>query len=176
MIPKFNPSHLAFYGVAITTVLGLFQVVTSYGKQLQAAPPFDGRYRLSLQAIANCNPPSQSTRPIILTIQQSGIYLSGFLLPDNSDEHTHRAAEKKPPLAGRYQQPEWAIAGTAPFQVCAPTSNLSLASAPPQAIRLVLRLAPDGKTLQGQLQLNSEPGIGFTGEREAAVTPQPTAH
>ncbi|HCF30241.1 MAG TPA: hypothetical protein DEV81_24275, partial [Cyanobacteria bacterium UBA11049] len=67
----FNFKSLAFYGIAIASVLILFKIVTAYGeKNLKAPVPIEGRYRLNLaQNIPIC--PQESN--LVLDIQQSGI-------------------------------------------------------------------------------------------------------
>ncbi len=74
-----NFKSLGFYGIAITSVLLLFKTVTAYGEtNLKAPPVINGSYRLALdQNLSNCQPPE----PLILNIQQSGIYFNAFLLP-----------------------------------------------------------------------------------------------
>ncbi|WP_017651189.1 hypothetical protein [Fortiea contorta] len=79
----FHYKSLAFYGVAISSVLLLFKVVTLYGeKHLQPAPTISDRYRLMLaENLPNCEKPTD----LILNIQQSGIYINASLLPANSN-------------------------------------------------------------------------------------------
>ena len=77
MRSHFNFKSLTFYGVAIGFVLILFNLVTRYGEaNLKAPARIDGRYRLSIAQLPDC---LKSADPV-LTIQQSGIYLNGFLL------------------------------------------------------------------------------------------------
>jgi len=65
----FNFKSLTFYGIAITSVLALFKVVTAYGESnLNASTSINGRYRLSYTQ-PNC----RQANALLLTIEQSGI-------------------------------------------------------------------------------------------------------
>ncbi len=79
----FNFKSLTFYGVAISSVLLLFKVVTAYGENnLQAPPAINGFYRLTL---AENLPLCEKSDALILNLQQSGIYLNASLLPANTN-------------------------------------------------------------------------------------------
>ncbi|MEH2361006.1 hypothetical protein [Nostoc sp.] len=79
----FNFKSLAFYGVAIISVLLLFKTVSVYGENnLKAPPPVNGRYRLTLaENLPNC----EKSDTLTLNIEQSGIYLSASVLPAMAD-------------------------------------------------------------------------------------------
>jgi hypothetical protein len=75
-----NKFHsLAFYGIAISSVLVIFKVVTVYGESnLKAPQSINGDYEMELaEKIPDC----QKTNTLVLNIQQSGIFLNSSLLP-----------------------------------------------------------------------------------------------
>jgi hypothetical protein len=72
----FNKKSLAFYGIAIGSVVTLFSAVSSYGERTLKAPiGVEGEFELTLDPQGNCSQP----QPLQLTIQQSGIYLTAAL-------------------------------------------------------------------------------------------------
>ncbi|MFN6500434.1 MAG: hypothetical protein RMX65_026025 [Nostoc sp. DedQUE01] len=79
----FNFKSLAFYGVAISSVLVLFKTVTVYGENNLKAPPLvSDRYRLTLaENLPNC----EKSDTLRLNIEQSGIYLNASVLPTNAN-------------------------------------------------------------------------------------------
>ncbi|MDZ8185103.1 MAG: hypothetical protein RMX96_09650 [Nostoc sp. ChiSLP02] len=79
----FNFKSLAFYGIAIASVLVLFRTVTVYGENnLKAPAVVSDRYRLTLdENLPNCEKPDT----LALNIEQSGIYLNASLSPANSN-------------------------------------------------------------------------------------------
>jgi hypothetical protein len=84
-------NHLAFYGIAISSVLVLFKFVSAYGEaQLKAPVNVNGVYELQSDGLGNC----LAGQPLELDIEQSGVYLFGHLAL-NSDK-----APKKIPLSG----------------------------------------------------------------------------
>ncbi|WP_341526270.1 hypothetical protein WKK05_27490 [Nostoc sp. UHCC 0302] len=101
----FNFKSLAFYGVAIGIVVLLFKTVTAYGeKNLQASPVINGRYRLMLaENLPNC----QKSDPLILNIQQSGIYFNASLLPATTNADT----DEKHSLTGLLTNQQLSLAG-----------------------------------------------------------------
>ncbi|MDZ8024148.1 MAG: hypothetical protein RMY36_002850 [Nostoc sp. SerVER01] len=79
----FNFKSLAFYGVAISSVLVLFKTVTVYGENNLKAPPLvSDRYRLTLaENLLNC----EKSDTLRLNIEQSGIYLNASVLSANAN-------------------------------------------------------------------------------------------
>ncbi|MBW4562582.1 MAG: hypothetical protein KME32_15810 [Mojavia pulchra JT2-VF2] len=75
----FKFQSLAFYGIAIGSVIVLFKTVTFYGENnLKAPHEINGRYSLTLaENLPNCG----KSNALILNLQQSGIYLNASLLP-----------------------------------------------------------------------------------------------
>lgn len=73
----FNLKTLSFYAVAISSVLFLFKVVSTYGEtKLNAAADINGNYQFaSAENLPNCLQGKQ----LNLNIEQSGVYLFGNL-------------------------------------------------------------------------------------------------
>ncbi|MBK1988351.1 hypothetical protein A0J48_012505 [Sphaerospermopsis aphanizomenoides BCCUSP55] len=106
MINHFNFKSLAFYGVAIASVLILFKTVTAYGENhLRATTPINNRYRLNLATnLANC----KQTNTLVLNIQQSGIYLNAALFPLTT---TNTDTEQQLPLSGILKNQQLQLSG-----------------------------------------------------------------
>jgi hypothetical protein len=104
----FNFKSLAFYGVAIGSVLILFKTVSAYGEtNLKAAVTMNNRYRLQLaENLPNC----KKSDGLTLNILQSGIYLNASLLP-GSDKKKSTTAQEKPSLTGLFQNQQINLSG-----------------------------------------------------------------
>ncbi len=101
----FNQKSLIFYGIAIGSVVILFRIVIWYGTTYLKAPrSIQGQYGLTLAATPQC--PQSS--PLILTIQQSGIYLSGQLEVLKTDSLPSSAALT---LNGKWDAPRVKLEG-----------------------------------------------------------------
>ena len=112
MSSHFNLKTLSFYGVAIGSVVILFNVVSAYGEaNIKAPPVINGNYRLKAKNLPEC----VNSENLILHIQQSGIYLNGSLLPDSNNSHAQTIAEEKPSLNGQWQNKKVQLLGSAPF-------------------------------------------------------------
>jgi hypothetical protein len=95
----FTLKSIILYSCLVLPVVGLFSAVTAYGSaNLRAPRKIDGRYLLDQAALPEC---MQSTA-IALTIQQSGIYLNGSLLPIDASEQIAQIAEERPSLTGQW--------------------------------------------------------------------------
>jgi hypothetical protein len=80
----FNIKTLSFYAVAISSVLVLFKVVSTYGEtKLNAAADIDGSYQF---ASAENLPDCLQGKQLNLNIEQSGVYLFGNLEVASSGE------------------------------------------------------------------------------------------
>lgn len=150
----FNFKSLTFYGVAIGSVLLLFKVVTAYGeKNLQAPPVINGRYRLTLaENLPNC----ETSSPLLLNIQQSGIYLNASLLPANANADT----EKQHSLTGLFQNQQSSLSGKVEgYLLC----NTPLAQDDRnKLVTIQMKLVDHGK-ITGQLNVNGiSQSLGFT--------------
>lgn len=79
---RFSRKSLIFYGVTIASVIVLFNGVARYGTtHLKAPIAIDGNYELRLTPIAQCPQPD----PLLLRIQQSGLYVNGALLTNQGE-------------------------------------------------------------------------------------------
>jgi len=167
----FNFKSLTFYGIAIGLVLVLFEVVTAYGESnLKAPAPIDGRYRLSYQ-----KPNPLKLNALVLTIQQSGIYLNGSLLPAQTNAQP-TSAEEILSLTGQMRNQQLSLTGTVPRSIFY-NNTVSQAAASnrpkdnsPSSIRLQSRV--QGETLEGQITVSGIPEvIGFTAQKEIPAEP-----
>ncbi len=152
----FSWKSLTFYGVAISSVVILFKLVTAYGESsLQAPPSIAGRYRLQSNTLPQC----LQAETVFLTLQQSGIYLNGTLSP----EKDLAAAEENLSLSGEFHHPSLSLAGEVPSAIaCSPAEN--------QEKNLVtLQAIWDNNSLKGQMNLNStQEVINFIAQQEQA--------
>ncbi|MDF5718401.1 MAG: hypothetical protein PUP93_32180 [Rhizonema sp. NSF051] len=155
----FKFKSLAFYGTAIVAVVILFSVVTAYGTaNLKAPPAIDGSYRLQAQNLPECLKAST----VVLTIQQSGKYLSGSLLPAPSIKL--KAAQKKPSLDGNLINQQINLEGQVPGF---PNCNHS---------QVKIQAQVREKILAGQITLGSTPKADkFTAQQELPQQ-QPEKH
>jgi hypothetical protein len=94
----------------------LFSGVSRYGKaHLQAPRLIDGVYTLQIDANANCPTPE----PLLLRVQQSGIYINAALV---TQYHADEVNMAKLTLDGQWQEPELTLAGKVPgLEVCGKT-------------------------------------------------------
>jgi hypothetical protein len=150
-----NWKSLSFYGVAIGSVLVLFKVVTAYGESnLKASFPIGDRYRLTLsQNLPSCEKPEG----LMLNIQQSGVYLNGYLSLANTNA-------TKPTLIGTLSNQKLNLSGKISKNILcnrASTEDNSFIS-----ITMQMQLL-DKSNVTGQMSVNgiSKP-IGFTAVTE----------
>jgi hypothetical protein len=142
----FNRKTATFYGIAIGSVLILFNIITAYGEaNLKASPTIGGSYKLEIVPQANCSNPEK----LLLLIEQSGVYLGATLLPNKSSQ----ALVEYPkffPLSGKWNQEKIKLAGT--------IANLNICNSeqknPPTTVQIKAELTD--KNLQGQITLNSQ--------------------
>ncbi|QDL09030.1 hypothetical protein DP113_14930 [Brasilonema octagenarum UFV-E1] len=116
----FNLKSLTFYAVAISSVLLLFKVVTAYGESSLKAPlEIDSNYRLMLsEKLPICD----KSGFLLLNLQQSGIYLNGLLVPDNSIKTSK--VSKKSSLMGKIKNQQLNLSGTIQKHILCNTPNV----------------------------------------------------
>jgi hypothetical protein len=166
MMSHFNLKSLAFYGVAIGSVVLLFRVVSVYGEaNLKAPPAVGGSYRISAQNLPGC----LKSDTLVLDIKQSGTYLFGSLLPGKTDAKTATMAEEKPSLTGRLSTQQLSIEGPIPW-VSSCNKPVAQADGSGGTISVKIQGVINEETLDGQIALSSTPTAAeFTAQREAPV-------
>lgn len=154
MSSHFSPKSLAFYIGAIGFVVALFSITTAYGEaHLRAPSPIDGRYPISTSSLPGC----LSDKKLVLTVQQSGIYLTGSLLPEDADERLTRIAGERPSLTGRWDNQQLALDGPLKYlENCEGKVNI--------------QGAVNDKTLTGKVRLEPADSAAGTGAGEADFT------
>lgn len=160
MKEHFNLRSLIFYASAIGSVVVLFTVTTAYGeKNLQAPRAIEGRYPLALTSPSDC----LQTQPVTLFLQQSGVFLTGSLLPADASDSVIRVARERPPLSGQWRDDQLTLIG-----------NLDRAWNCPATVTIAGTMT--ASTLQGTLTLSAIAApIPFTGDREV-IQPTPKSH
>ncbi|HBB30292.1 MAG TPA: hypothetical protein DDZ80_32795, partial [Cyanobacteria bacterium UBA8803] len=154
----FNLKSLTFYGTAISSVVILFKVVTAYGNtNLKAPASMGGSYRIGSQNLPGC----LQSDALVLDIQQSGIYLFGSLLPGDAKVEQVTSAKKKPTLSGQLINQQLSLEGSVTS-----ISRCHSAVGAGEHNRVKIQGVVQGKTLVGQIQLNSTPALEFRAERK----------
>ncbi|MEH2070981.1 MAG: hypothetical protein V7K47_22950 [Nostoc sp.] len=143
-----NFKSLAFYGVAIASVLLLFKTVTAYGEDnLKAPAKVSDRYRLTLaENLPNC----EKSNTLILNIEQSGIYLNASLSPTNANADT----DKKHSLIGILRNQQLNLSGKVNSSTLCNIRHSR--NEPLKSVTIQMQLVNRGSTL-GQLTLNGIP-------------------
>ncbi len=155
-----NLRSIAFYAIAIGSVVALFVITTNYGEaHLQAPSKVGGRYAMQADNLPECLKDS----PLILSIQQSGVYLTGSLLAEGSSEKTTKIAEERPSLTGKWDGQQLTLSGSLKeFNAC--QGNLQIQG------------TVDNNQLMGKLRLDStSETIEFTAPLQESA-PQLQAH
>jgi hypothetical protein len=105
----FQLKSLTFYGIAIGFVVGLFSIVTAYGEaNLKTAQSIGGDYLLKLPLIEGC----KEEEPVMLSIQQSGIYVAAALV--NPNLKSSKMVSKPMTLSGQWQNRRINLSGKVP--------------------------------------------------------------
>jgi hypothetical protein len=111
---KHNFHSLAFYVIAISSVLVIFKTVTVYGEtKLKAPQSINGDYELQL---AEKLPDCQKPNILVLNIQQSGIFLNGSLSPKlltAANSKLSPTSENKLSLNGKLNHQQFSLSGKA---------------------------------------------------------------
>ncbi|MDX2100332.1 MAG: hypothetical protein SFW36_21360 [Leptolyngbyaceae cyanobacterium bins.59] len=102
-----NLHHILFYGIAISGVVVLFRGVATHGEaNLKAPPKIDGTFKIETVDSQSCLKPN-----MLLIVEQSGVYLSGALLPADPGSQAITIAQKQPSLQGRWQNQGMTLSG-----------------------------------------------------------------
>lgn len=148
----FSSKSLTLYGVAITTVVVVFNIVSAYGESnLKAPPAIKGLYRLETGNLPAC----LQADGLVLMLEQSGIYLRGQILPQSAVNSPESLGEETPSLNGQWNNQQINLSGSlSQFKDC-------------QKEQVSLKASWQNKTLTGQLNfkiLNEV--VKFTGQQE----------
>ncbi len=155
----FNLKSLAFYGITIGSVALLFKVVTAYGEtNLKAAPAIAGSYRFDAKNLPKC----LKSDDLVLTIEQSGVYLSGNLKSNKSSVDRQKTTPEKPTLAGKWENQGLSLSGAVPnLTGCGESRGGSS-----QKTLVKLRGIVEGESLKGKISLvENAVATDFTAER-----------
>jgi hypothetical protein len=109
----FSVKSLTFYGVAISSVLILFKVVSAYGESnLTAAPKIGGLYPIiESQKLPDC----LADQKLNLTVEQSGVYLFGNLAVQSKSSEKNTT---EVPLSGDFKNQEIIMSGKGNLANC----------------------------------------------------------
>lgn len=145
----FTPKSLIFYAVAIGSVVLLFNRVTAYGnRNLQASQNIEGNYLINAKNLPQC----LKSDDLALKLQQSGVYLVGSLT--NNLRQAAASAEERPTLTGEWRGGQLSLKGPLKNEACPENTQVAIAGSLTQ------------KALNGQLNLNAEPPVKFTAQRQ----------
>ena len=141
----------------------MFKVVTAYGESnLKAPPAINGRYHLVFSDLPIC----EKSNDLILDIQQSGIYLNGFLLPGNAKADT--AVATNPTLTGTLSNQQLSLSGKVKRNnICNIAGSQTSANTRPQdnsfnLVKMQIQLVNKAR-FSGQMTVGGIPkGIRFT--------------
>jgi hypothetical protein len=113
-LSHFDRKSLIFYGVAISSVVTLFSVVSRYGTaRLKAPIAIEGNYQLQVEPSEQCSEPPA----LELRLQQSGIFVNGVLTAAGPE--SDKAGGEPFSLDGSWRSPELDLAGRSPaMTVC----------------------------------------------------------
>ncbi|MEG4234214.1 hypothetical protein QUA40_19240 [Microcoleus sp. Pol11C3] len=169
MMNHLRLKSLAFYGVTIGLVAVLFKVVSAYGEtNLKAAPAIAGSYRLDAKSLPEC----LKSDYLVLTIEQSGVYLSGNLRSGRSEGDREKTAEEKPSLHGKWETQGLSLSGAVPN-----LKGCSDSTATGQNSSVKMRGIVDKETLKGKISLTDKAAAtDFTAQKEAAPKSQKKEH
>jgi len=148
----FSSKMLIFYGCAIGSVTLLFSLATAYGEaNLKAPDLMDGRYPLSTASLPDC----VQAESLMLNIQQSGVFLTGSLLPNTVSEENIQMAHDRPSLTGNWRNQQLSLSG--------PVSYLPNCKGTISIQGIINR-----NSLKGTLRLSSDASeVPFSAKREA---------
>ncbi|MEG4348861.1 hypothetical protein QUA74_03845 [Microcoleus sp. LAD1_D3] len=171
MMNHLSLKSLAFYGIAIGSVSLLFKVVTAYGEtNLNAPPAIAGNYRFDPKSLPECLK-SDASDALVLTIEQSGVYLSGNLR-SGSREGREKTAQGKPSLLGKWETQGLNLSGAVPN-----LAGCSDSTATGQNSSVKMRGIVEQESLKGKISLTDGAAASdFTAQREAAAKPQKQEH
>ncbi|MBD2107554.1 hypothetical protein [Nodosilinea sp. FACHB-13] len=122
----FDRKSLIFYGVAISSVVTLFSVVSRYGTtHLKAPTAIGGNYQLQIEPNEQCSEPPA----LELRLQQSGVFVNGALAAASSEAKPAEVGGEPFNLDGRWRSPNLDLVGRSPaMTVCGqPVERVAIA-------------------------------------------------
>ncbi len=160
---------LAFYGISVAFVAVLFKVVSAYGEaNLKAAPAIAGSYRFDGKSLPEC----LKSNSLVLTIEQSGVYLSGNLRSGTFDGDRQKTAEEKPALLGKWENQGLSLSGAVPN-----LAGCSESTATGENSSVKLRGIVEKERLTGKISLkDGAAATDFIAEKAAVAQPQKQQH
>ncbi|MBE9093861.1 hypothetical protein [Tychonema sp. LEGE 07203] len=163
-MPHFNVKLFTFYSISIAFVAVLFKVVTAYGEtNLKAPPGIAGSYRFDAKDLPEC----LKSDTLVLTIDQSGVYLSGNLRSGSSQSALGKTAEEKPSLVGKWETQGLNLSGAVP-NLAGCSDSIAIG----QNSSVKLRGIVEGDSIKGKISLTDGAAASdFTAQREAAAKP-----
>lgn len=171
MSSHFSFKSLSFYAIAIGSVLILFNVVTAYGEsKLKAPSAIGGRYRLD---VANSLPGCAKPEPLLLQVDQSGVYANGVILPASTTTENSMSAEERLTLTGFFKDRQLNLSGTVPQSVLCNQSSGSRT----KAIAINSRI--EGDKMVGEIAIDAQPQkTQFTAQKQvdAAANKKAASH
>ncbi len=179
----FSAKSIGLYSIAIGSAIGFFHFISSYGEANIKAPiPVGGNYLIIDQNLPGC----LQGKPLLLRLQQSGIYLNANLsIVDRSDTTTTR--DIRPTLSGQLRDRQLNLSGLLPTQICPQPSQIRIAGSLVQplssSITTVKSTANSIAAIQGQLWLTNRSvsetlaganPVAFTGTFQPSIKPKST--
>jgi hypothetical protein len=162
----FSLKSIGLYSLAIGSAIVFFQVVTSYGEAKITAPiAITGNYLITAPKLPDC----LNNKQLLLTLQQSGIYLNAGL--SNHLNNTLSISDRRPTLSGRLQAQKLNLAGLVPTAICTKPSQLHIAAAISHIDTTIAKNTPQ---LQGQLWLSTPSAPQQTNPIDFTATLQPS--
>jgi hypothetical protein len=117
----FSAKSIGLYSLAIGSAIVFFNVVTSYGEaNLKAPLSVAGDYLITAQNLPTC----LQQQPLVLQVQQSGIYLNASLT--NARQTNSAATNSRPTLSGRLRDRKLDLSGLVPADICPQSSQLQI--------------------------------------------------
>lgn len=169
MMNHLRLKSLAFYGITIGLVALLFKVVSAYGEtNLKAAPAIGGSYRFDAKSLPEC----LTSDSLVLTIEQSGVYLSANLRSGSSEADRKKRAEETPSLHGKWETQGLSLLGAVPN-----LASCSDSTATGHNSFVKMRGIVEGDILKGKISLTDKAvATDFTAQKEAPPKPQKKEH
>jgi len=169
---KIDWKLLGFYGIAIGSVVVLFNIVSVYGESnLKARPAISGRYRIQAQNWPGC----LKSEVLVLSISQSGIYLNGSLLAEKSREESEINAEENPSLFGKWENKGLMLSGVVPRLINCDRAGDTAKSSSKTLVNI--QGVMNGDILNGKISASSfSEVVDFSSQREAVVKEQKKEH